>query len=75
MKVDRKRLEACDRLWGFPVYTAAIPADKLEEIWVRQSARGAHLQLISDACIINGRTADSAAAVWLASRLRRFYGT
>ena len=75
LRAGRKSLDACDRLWGFPVYKASIPADQLEEIWVRQSARGAHLQLISDACIITGRTSNSAAAVWLASRLRRFYGT
>ena len=75
LRASRKSLDACDRLWGVSVYKASIPADQLEEIWVRQSARGAHLQLISDACIINGRTSNSAAAVWLASRLRRFYGT
>jgi hypothetical protein len=75
LRAGRKSLDACDRLWGFPVYKASIPADQLEEIWVRQSARGAHLQLISDACIITGRTSNSATAVWLASRLRRFYGT
>ncbi|MBX3168854.1 MAG: hypothetical protein KF760_15680 [Candidatus Eremiobacteraeota bacterium] len=75
LKAGRQSLDACDRLWGFPVYKASIPADQLEEIWVRQSARGAHLQLISDACIITGRTSNSAAAVWLASRLRRFYAT
>lgn len=75
LRATRKSLDARDRLWGIPVWSASIPADQLEEIWVRQSARGAHLQLISDACIITGRTSNSSAAVWLASRLRRFYGS
>lgn len=75
LRATRKSLDARDRLWGVPVWSASIPADQLEEIWVRQSTRGAHLQLISDACIITGRTSNSAAAAWLASRLRRFYGS
>ena len=75
LRVCPKRLAAQDRLWGVPVWSAIIPADQLEEIWVRQSARGAHLQLISDACIISGRISSSAVAGWLAWRLRHFYGT
>lgn len=75
LRASRQRLDAQDRLWGIPVWSASIPADQLEEIWVRQSARGAHLQLISDACIISGRISNSGVAAWLAWRLRRFYGS
>jgi len=73
--VTLKKIDAQDRLWGIPVWSATIPAEQLEEIWVRQSTRGAHLQLVSDACIISGRIANSQVAAWLAWRLRRFYGT
>ena len=75
LKATQKALYARDRLWGIPVYSATIAADQLEEIWVRESTRGAHLQLISDACIISGRLSSSDVAAWLASKLRRFYGT
>jgi hypothetical protein len=73
LRVSSQSVAAQDRLWGVPVWSATIPADKLEEIWVRQSARGAHLQLISDDEIITGRTSSADVAAWMASRIRRFY--
>lgn len=73
LKVTRDRVQSQDTLWGIPCSSASIPADKLEEIWVRQSSRGAHLDLVSDDCIISGRISDGEVAAWLASRLRHFY--
>jgi hypothetical protein len=72
--LTQEGISAQDRLWGLPIWSAHIPASELEEIWVRQSTRGAHLQLISDARIISGRIANSQVAAWLAFRIRRFYG-
>jgi len=74
LRTDVSDISAQDKVWGVPFWSARIPADQLEAIWVRQSARGTHLQLISDACIISGRLACAEEASWLASRIRRFYG-
>lgn len=73
LKLTSEGVAAQDRLWGVPVWSASIKADQLEEIWVRHSPRGAHLQLISDDCLISGRISSPEVAAWMASRIRRFY--
>lgn len=74
LRVGPEGVRARDSLWGVPCYSASIRTQELEEIWVRQSSRGAHLQLISDARIISGRTSNSQVASWLASQIRHYYG-
>lgn len=71
LRVTRQALLARDRLWGVPIWSATIPTDQLEEIWVRQGSRGAKLQLISDARIFTSQVRDVSVAAWLAARLRR----
>lgn len=36
LRVTKNALHAQDRLWGVPCWSATIPAEQLEEIWVRQ---------------------------------------
>jgi hypothetical protein len=67
-----ERLSSTDRLWGVPLNRSVIPSEKLEEIWVRQSSRGTHIQFISDDCIIAGRTSSLETATWLASQVRHY---
>ncbi len=69
-----QRLSSTDRLWGIPLQRVQIPTEKLEEIWVRQSGRGTHIQFISDDHIIAGRTTSLETATWLASQVRHYYG-
>ena len=69
----REALDVRDSLWGIPVRSTRIPVDKLEEIWVRQSSGGTTIQLISDDCMISGRTASFETASWVASKIGHYY--
>lgn len=75
LTVNRDEVRLTDRLYGVVVIRRIIKANVLEEIWVRNSSRGAHLQFISDEVVISGRTSSLQVAGWIASRVRRFYAT
>jgi len=73
LTVNHDEVRLTDRLYGGVVIRRIIKANVLEEIWVRNSSRGAHLQFISDEVVISGRTSSLQVASWIASRVRRFY--
>ncbi len=73
LTVNHDEVRLTDRLYGGVVIRRIIKANVLEEIWVRNSSRGAHLQFISDEVVISGRTSSLQVAGWIASRVRRFY--
>lgn len=75
LTVNHDEVRLTDRLYGAVVIRRIIKTNVLEEIWVRNSSRGAHLQFISDEVVISGRTSSLQVAAWIASRVRRFYAT
>lgn len=61
-------------MWGLPVRKVSIPTQHLEQVMVRESARGAFVQLISDRVILTRRLVDEPTAVWLSRTIRYHYG-